>query len=129
MHDHTVTVSACGRIFFACKKINLSQAFAGQKVGIKEEEDGIWQVRFKDYEIGYFDLDTCRDQNSLSPSLIRHTQSRFVTRQAHSAKSECALLAAHMHRASENLRRPLVQALPGRLRSNKRLAVHLGRHA
>ena len=60
LHDHTVTVSACGRICFACKKINLSQVFAGQKVGIKEEEDGIWQVSFMDYEIGYFDLDTCR---------------------------------------------------------------------
>jgi len=37
LHDHTITVSARGRICFACKKINLSQAFAGQKVGIKEE--------------------------------------------------------------------------------------------
>ena len=60
LHDHTVTVSACGRICFACKKINLSQVFAGQKVGIKEEKGGIWQVSFMDYEIGYFDLDACR---------------------------------------------------------------------
>jgi len=67
LHDHTVTVSACGRICFACKKINLSQAFAGQKVGIKEEEDGIWQVSFKDYEIGHFDLDTCRVEPVYNP--------------------------------------------------------------
>jgi len=60
MHDHTVTVSACGRICFASKKINLSHVFAGQKVGIREEEDGIWQVSFMHYEIGYFDLDTRR---------------------------------------------------------------------
>jgi putative transposase len=34
--------------------------FAGQKVGMKEEADGIWQVSFMRYEIGYFDLETCR---------------------------------------------------------------------
>jgi len=29
--------------------------FAGQQVGIKEMEDGIWVVSFMDYDIGYFD--------------------------------------------------------------------------
>ena len=30
-------------------------AFAGQEVGIKEVEDGIWVVTFLDYDLGYFD--------------------------------------------------------------------------
>ncbi|SPE36349.1 transposase (fragment) [Burkholderiales bacterium] len=60
LHDHTVTVSVCGRICFGTKKINLSQVLAGPKVGIKEEEDGIWPVSFMHYEIGDFDLELCR---------------------------------------------------------------------
>ncbi len=35
--------------------MNLSRAFAGQQVGIKEVEDGIWVVSFLDYDLGYFD--------------------------------------------------------------------------
>lgn len=36
-------------------KVSLSKAFAGQQVGIKEMEDGIWVVSFLDYDLGYFD--------------------------------------------------------------------------
>lgn len=39
------------------KKINLSKSPAGQAVGIKEVEDGIWLVSFMDYDLGYIDLD------------------------------------------------------------------------
>lgn len=35
--------------------MNFSRAFAGQEVGIKEMEDGIWVVSFLDYDLGYFD--------------------------------------------------------------------------
>ena len=35
-----------------------SAQFAGQAVGIKEVHDDIWLVSFKDYDLGYFDLDT-----------------------------------------------------------------------
>ena len=35
--------------------MNLSTAFAGQEVGIKEVEDGIWVVSFLNYDLGYFD--------------------------------------------------------------------------
>ena len=55
-----MTVTQCGRICLGRKKINLSRVFAGQNVGVKEEEDDIWQVSFMHYDIGYFDLDTCR---------------------------------------------------------------------
>jgi len=60
LHDQTLIVTRCGRICMGPKKVNLSTVLAGQKVGIREEDNGIWQVSFMHYEIGYFDLDTCR---------------------------------------------------------------------
>jgi len=55
MHDKTITVTQCGRICEKGLKVSLSRAFAGQEVGIKEMEDGIWVVSFLDYDLGYFD--------------------------------------------------------------------------
>ena len=54
-HDKTITVTSCGRIGLTRKKINLSQVFSSQNVGIKEVNDGIWLVSFMDYDLGYFD--------------------------------------------------------------------------
>jgi len=54
-HDRTVRVTRCGRICIGRRKINLSQVFAGQLVGIREVEDKIWIVSFLDYDLGYFD--------------------------------------------------------------------------
>ena len=42
------------------RKVNLSQVFAGQKVGVKQVDDHIWLVTFMDYDLGYFDDETCR---------------------------------------------------------------------
>jgi hypothetical protein len=39
------------------KKINISTALAGQKLGIKEVDDGIWLVSFMLYDLGYIDLE------------------------------------------------------------------------
>ena len=36
---------------------------AGQKLGIKEVDDGIWLVSFLDYDLGYVDL----EQKTLQP--------------------------------------------------------------
>ena len=57
-HDKTIVVTRCGRICLGNKKINFSQVFAGQAVGIKEVQDDIWLVSFMDYDLGYFDLET-----------------------------------------------------------------------
>jgi putative transposase len=57
-HDKTIVVTRCGRICLGRKKINFSQVFAGQAVGIKEVQDDIWLVSFMDYDLGYFDLET-----------------------------------------------------------------------
>ena len=42
------------------EKINLSIVFAGQRVGIKQISEHIWLVSFMDYDLGYFDHETCR---------------------------------------------------------------------
>ena len=50
-------VTACGRICMHQKKINVSTVMAGQKLGIKEVDDGIWIVSFMNYDLGYIDLE------------------------------------------------------------------------
>ena len=56
-HDRDVLVTACGRICMHRKKINLSTVMAGQKLGLKEVDDGIWLVSFMRYDLGYIDLE------------------------------------------------------------------------
>jgi transposase InsO family protein len=56
-HDKTVVVTNCGRLCLYRKKINLSTCLAGQAVGIKEVDDGIWLVSFMEYDLGYVDLE------------------------------------------------------------------------
>jgi hypothetical protein len=56
-HDKTVMVTHCGRLCLYRKKINLSTCLAGQYVGIKEVDDGIWLVSFMEYDLGYIDLE------------------------------------------------------------------------
>jgi putative transposase len=41
MHDWTATVTHCGRICYKTRKINVSQVFAGQDVGVKQVSDRI----------------------------------------------------------------------------------------
>lgn len=62
-HDKDLLVTDCGRICMHKKKINLSLVFAGQRVGLKEVEDGIWLVSFMHYDLGYIDL----EQRTLQP--------------------------------------------------------------
>ncbi len=56
-HDRTVVVTSCGRLCLHRKKINLSTSLAGQAVGIKEVENGIWLVSFMEYDLRYVDLE------------------------------------------------------------------------
>ena len=56
-HDKDVLVTACGRICMHRKKINISIVMAGQRLGIKEVDDGIWLVTFMHYDLGYIDLE------------------------------------------------------------------------
>jgi transposase InsO family protein len=63
LHDRDVLVTACGRICMHRKKINISCVLAGQRVGIKEVDEGIWIVSFMHYDLGYIDL----EQKTLQP--------------------------------------------------------------
>ena len=56
-HDRDILVTACGRICMHRKKINISTVLAGQKLGIREVDDGIWLVTFMHYDLGYIDLE------------------------------------------------------------------------
>jgi len=56
-HDQTVMVTNCGRLCLYRKKINLTTSLAGQYVGVKEVDDGIWLVSFMQYDLGYIDLE------------------------------------------------------------------------
>ena len=63
LHDRDILVTTCGRICMHRKKINISSVFAGQRLGIKEIDDGIWLVSFLHYDLGYIDL----EQKTLQP--------------------------------------------------------------
>jgi transposase InsO family protein len=56
-HDKDVLVTACGRVCMHSKKINVSTVLAGQRLGIKEVDDGIWLLSFMQYDLGYIDLE------------------------------------------------------------------------
>jgi putative transposase len=60
LHDWTAIVTTCGRICYEKRKVNLSTVFAGQKVGVAQVSEHIWLVSFMDYDLGYFDDETCR---------------------------------------------------------------------
>src|SRR5207245_4392552 len=46
LHDWTATVTTCGRICYRRRKINVSQVFAGQMVGVRQVSERIWLVTF-----------------------------------------------------------------------------------
>jgi putative transposase len=66
-HDTTITVTHCGRICFKGRKVNLSHAFAGQNVGVTQVGERIWLVTFMQYDLGYFDDETCRLEPTENP--------------------------------------------------------------
>ena len=45
------------------ERISISHVLAGQKLGIKEIEEGIWIVSFMHYDLGFIDL----EQKTLQP--------------------------------------------------------------
>ena len=72
-HDATFTVTQCGRICFKGQKVNLSQVFAGQNVGVTQVGERVWLVTFMRYDLGYFDDETCRlepIENPFAPNVL-----------------------------------------------------------
>jgi hypothetical protein len=62
-HDPVDRCSHPGGLCLHRKRINISTVLAGQRLGIKEVDDGIWLVSFMHYDLGYFDL----EQKTLQP--------------------------------------------------------------
>jgi hypothetical protein len=48
------------------KRINISTVLAGQRLGIKEVDDGIWIVSFMHYDLGFIDLED-PEEKTLQP--------------------------------------------------------------
>jgi putative transposase len=72
-HDSTITVTHCGRICFKGHKVNLSHVFAGQNVGVTQVAERTWLVTFMQYDLGYFDDETCRlepIENPFGPKVL-----------------------------------------------------------
>src|SRR5437588_3826501 len=63
LHDRNALVTACGRICMHRKRLNISTVLAGQRLGIKEVDDGIWIVSFMHSDLGFIDL----EQKTLQP--------------------------------------------------------------
>lgn len=63
LHDRDALVTACGRICMHRKRINVSTVLAGQRLGIKQVDEGIWIVSFMSYDLGFIDL----EQKTLQP--------------------------------------------------------------
>jgi hypothetical protein len=63
LHDRDILVTACGRICMHRKRFNVSTVLAGQRLGIKEVDEGIWIVSFMSYDLGFIDL----EQKTLQP--------------------------------------------------------------
>jgi putative transposase len=73
LDDWTTTVTRCGRTCWKRRKISLGTVFAGQNVGVRQVSDRIWLVSFMDYDLGYFDDETCRVEpieNPFSPKVL-----------------------------------------------------------
>ena len=71
--DRTVVMTMCDRICLDRRKISVSTVLGGQKVGIKQVDDQIWQVSFMEYDLGYFDMGSCRIEpvpNPFGPKLL-----------------------------------------------------------
>src|SRR5690606_3209208 len=56
-HDKDILVTSCGRICMHRRKINISTVLAGQRLGVKEVDHGIWLVSLMHYDLGYIDLE------------------------------------------------------------------------
>ena len=63
LHDRDALVTACGPICMHRKRVNISTVLAGQRLGIKEVDDGIWIVSFMNDDLGFIDL----EQKTLQP--------------------------------------------------------------
>jgi putative transposase len=53
--DKILLISSCGRVCVKKYKISITKSLANQHVGLKQVDQGVWQVDFMSYTLGYFD--------------------------------------------------------------------------
>jgi transposase InsO family protein len=71
VHDRVRTVSNCGSINLGKgKRVFISEAMGGQALGLSEEDYGIWQVSFMEYELGFFDEESMKFTPGPNPFII-----------------------------------------------------------
>ena len=56
-YDKSLLLSNCKRVCIRKRKVHITRALANQPVGLREVDDGIWQVDFMSYTLGFFDED------------------------------------------------------------------------
>ncbi len=72
-HDKAVTVTTCGRICYNSKKSNSARLSPARPSASDKVDDHIWLASFRDYDLGYFDDETCRPeplQNPFGPKVL-----------------------------------------------------------
>ena len=74
-HDHTILVTHCGRICFKSQKVNLSQVFAGQNVGVTQVGESHLARQLHALRFGIFrrrDLPARTDRESVRPESVTY---------------------------------------------------------
>ena len=54
-YEKALMISHCGRICINKLKVHITKALANQPVGLHQVDQGVWQVDFMSYTLGYFD--------------------------------------------------------------------------
>lgn len=67
LHDREAVVGNSGQIRLNKANVAISAVLSGQKLGLRETDDGIWLVSFMHYDLGYVDLDDCKLQTITNP--------------------------------------------------------------
>lgn len=66
-HDRTISVTKCGAVCLESTRIYMSNALAGQPVGVTQIDDYTWSITFMDYDLGYLDTQSKRFEHGANP--------------------------------------------------------------
>lgn len=58
--DMTFKVTKSGDIWIKSKRLSITRALRGYTVGVTEQDDGVYSLKFMDYDMGFFNLEERR---------------------------------------------------------------------
>jgi hypothetical protein len=64
------SISFCFSKTGRAQRFHLGQAFVGHKVGLREEDAGLWRVTFMKYDLGFYDEEKRRFEPFEAPRKI-----------------------------------------------------------